>query len=293
MSDLGTASPPVVPAIAVPSRRRRWLRRDWALTIALALVAVYVIVAIAAPLLAPDQPNAQSLTETLQAPSGAHLLGTDEYGRDVLSRLLYGIRSSMAIGALVAIVAGFGGLVLALCAGYLGGLVDVVISRVIDVGLAFPTLVLALALITALGVGVRSTTIALIIGFVPFYARVLRSTVLRIRQEGFVESARVTGVPPARIVTRHVIPNLFGPLLVQQTMVFAYAILNEAGLSFVGLGVQSPTASLGNMIASGQTHALDAPWLTVAPGLATAIIIITLLFIGDALRDAADPLTVR
>lgn len=269
------------------------LRSDPLLAIALFVFACYVIVAVAAPVLIPHDPNAQQLRDVLGGSSGSHLLGTDEYGRDVLSRLLLGVRSSMIVGAVVALVSSAGGLLLGLVSGYLRGVVDFVISRIVDVGLAFPTLVLSLALISAIGVGTRSTVIALSLGFIPFSARVLRSAVLRVRQEGFIESANVTGVHPARIVIRHVLPNLVGTLAVQTTMVFAYALLGEAGLSFIGLGVQPPTPSLGNMIASGQVHALEAPRLTVAPGMAAAIIIMVLLFIGDALRDAADPLTVR
>jgi peptide/nickel transport system permease protein len=269
------------------------IRTDRVLAVALVVAACYVVVALAAPVLTPEDPNAQHLLATLQGPSGAHLLGTDEYGRDELSRLLLGVRSSMLVGAIVALISSVGGLIVGLVSGYLRGPVDVVLSRIVDVGLAFPTLVLSLALISALGPGARSTVIALTLGFIPFSARVLRSAVLRLRQEGFIESARVTGVHPGRIVLRHVLPNLVGTLAVQTTMVFAYALLGEAGLSYVGLGVQPPTPSLGNMIAAGQVHALQAPRLTVAPGLAAAIIIMTLLFIGDALRDAADPLTVR
>jgi peptide/nickel transport system permease protein len=269
------------------------IRADPLFAIALLVFAGYVIVAVAAPVLVPHDPNAQQLRDVLGGSSGSHLLGTDEYGRDVLSRLLLGVRSSMVVGAVVALVSSAGGLLLGLVSGYLRGVVDFVISRIVDVGLAFPTLVLSLALISAIGVGTKSTVIALSLGFIPFSARVLRSAVLRVRQEGFIESANVTGVHPARIVVRHVLPNLLGTLAVQTTMVFAYALLGEAGLSFIGLGVQPPTPSLGNMIASGQVHALEAPRLTVAPGLAAAIIIMVLLFIGDALRDAADPLTVR
>jgi peptide/nickel transport system permease protein len=269
------------------------IRTDPAFAIALFLFACYVVVAVAAPVLVPHDPNAQQLRDILRGPSGSHLLGTDEYGRDMLSRLLLGVRSSMVVGAVVALISSAGGLLLGLVSGYMRGVVDFVISRIVDVGLAFPTLVLSLALISALGVGSTSTMIALSLGFIPFSARVLRSAVLGLRQEGFIESAHVTGVHPARIVVRHVLPNLLGTLAVQTTMVFAYALLGEAGLSFIGLGVQPPTPSLGNMIASGQVHALEAPGLTVAPGLAAAVIIMTLLFIGDALRDAADPLTVR
>jgi peptide/nickel transport system permease protein len=269
------------------------LRGDWIVSIAFVVVVAFVIIALFAPWLAPHDPYTQRLQEILRPPSGKHLLGTDGYGRDELSRLIIGIRSSMLIGVIVAVTSTLLGLILALVSGYLGGVVDFVISRIIDVGLAFPTLVLSLALISAIGVGAKGTVIALILGFIPFTARVLRSAVLSVRQEAFIESARVTGVHPARIVLRHVLPNLIGTTTVQTTMVFAYAILGEAGLSYVGLGVQAPTPSLGNMIANGQTQILEVPRLTVIPGLAVAIIIMALLLIGDKLRDASDPLTVR
>lgn len=271
----------------------RRIRRDWVALAACVIVLGYIVIALGAPWLTPQSPYTQHLQQILQAPSGQHLLGTDGFGRDELSRLLLGIRSSVAIGAVVAVSSTIAGLVLALVAGYLQGAIDFVISRVIDVGLAFPTLVLSLALITAMGVGAKGTVVALVLGFIPFTARVLRSAVLKVRQEGFIESARVTGVHPVRIVLRHVLPNLLGTVTVQTTLVFAYAILGEAGLSYVGLGVQAPTPSLGNMIADGQTQILQVPRLTIAPGIAVAVIIMCLLIIGDALRDAADPLTVR
>jgi peptide/nickel transport system permease protein len=269
------------------------LRGDLIVTFAFVVVLIFVIVAVSAPWITPYSAYTQRLQEILQPPSAKHWLGTDGYGRDELSRLFLAIRSSMAIGVIVAVVSTIFGLFLALVSGYLGGVVDFVISRIIDVGLAFPTLVLSLALITAIGVGAKGTVIALILGFIPFTARVLRSAVLSVRQEAFIESARVTGVHPARIVLRHVLPNLLGTTTVQTTMVFAYAILGEAGLSYVGLGVQAPTPSLGNMIANGQTQILEVPRLTVIPGVAVAVIIMALLLIGDKLRDASDPLTVR
>lgn len=268
-------------------------RGDWIVAIACVVVLIYLVIAVGARWLMPYDPDAQQLQEILQPPSFAHPLGTDGYGRDELSRLFLAIRSSVLIGVIVAAVSSFFGLVLALVSGYLGGVVDFVISRIIDVGLAFPTLVLSLALISAIGVGAKGTVIALILGFIPFTARVLRSAVLSLRQEAYIESARVTGVHPVKIVLRHVLPNLVGTTTVQTTMVFAYAILGEAGLSYVGLGVQPPTPSLGNMIAAGQTQILEVPRLTVVPGTTAAIIIMALLLIGDALRDASDPLTVR
>ncbi|MGX7678581.1 ABC transporter permease [Jatrophihabitans sp. DSM 45814] len=286
MADPNTVTPPRAGVL-------RRIAGDWIVCIASVIVLCYIIIALTSQWWLPESPYTQHLEDILKPPSRQHLLGTDGFGRDELSRLLLGIRSSMTIGAIVAVVSTLVGLLLALISGYLRGPVDLVLSRLIDVGLAFPTLVLSLALITAIGVGAKGTVIALVLGFIPFTARVLRSAVLRVRQEGFIESAQVTGVHPGRIVIRHVLPNLLGAITVQTTMVFAYAILGEAGLSYVGLGVQAPTPSLGNMIASGQTQILEVPRLTIAPGIAVAVIIMSLLLIGDALRDAADPLTVR
>lgn len=285
----------VASEVSVAPRRSAWarVRTDRAVDVALGILAIYVIVAVAAPVLMPDNPNTQNLEQILQGPSAAHWLGTDQFGRDELSRVMMGIQTSMMIGAIVAAASTLGGLVLGIAAGYLRGFVDFALSRLVDVGLAFPTLVLSLALISAIGVGTEGTVIALVLGFIPFTARVLRSAVLHVRQESYIESARVTGVHPVRIVTRHVLPNLLGTLTVQTTLVFAYAILSEAGLSYVGLGVQPPTPSLGNMISDGQAQVLQVPRLTLVPGIAVAVIIMTLLFIGDALRDTADPLTVR
>jgi peptide/nickel transport system permease protein len=260
-----------------PTQRVVW-------TVLLLLLAT----AAGAGVLAPADPNAQDLLHILRPPAAGHLLGTDTYGRDEFSRLLYGLRSSLLVGAATTAGVAVIGISLGLVAGYARGLTDVLISRVVDVGLALPALVLALALITAMGAGLRSTIIALTAGYAPYLARVARSLALRLRAEAYVESARVTGVPGWRIAVRHVLPNMLGPSVVQLTLIFAFAVVGEAGLSFVGLGVQPPSASLGNMLADGADHTLDAPLLGIAPGLVIALMLVTLLFAGDGLRDALD-----
>ncbi|MEO3796207.1 ABC transporter permease [Nonomuraea sp. B10E15] len=253
------------------------------------LLAVFVLVAATAPLLAPYDPHAQDLRNTLMPPGPGHLLGTDDFGRDQLSRLCYALRSSLLISLATTAAVAAAGIPLGLLAGYARGLANVLIARAIDVGLALPSLVLALGLIAALGAGVRSTVIALAVGYTPYLARVVRGVVLRVRQEEYVESARVSNVPPWRIAVRHVVPNTLGVTSVQLTLIFAFAVIGEAGLSFVGLGVQPPTASLGNLLADGSAHSLDLPILTVAPGLVIAVLVIALLFAGDGIRDALDP----
>lgn len=285
-----TVAPPAAEAVAAP--RPSFLRRLLSSTgqrIAWAIVALLVLAAVAAPLLAPHEPNAQDLRNTLQPPGGGHLLGTDDFGRDQLSRLFYALRSSLFIGLATTAGVALIGLPVGLLAGYARGALDVVVARVIDVGLALPSLVLALGLIAAMGAGMQSTIIALVAGYAAYLARVVRSVVLQVRQEEYVESARVTGVRPWRIVLRHVLPNVLGATTVQLTLIFAFAIVGEAGLSFVGLGVQPPSASLGNMLAEGANYTLEAPALAVAPGVVIAVLLMALLFAGDGLRDAADP----
>lgn len=285
-----TAAPPAAEAVA--ARRPSFLRRLLSSTgqrIAWAIVALLVLAAVAAPLLAPYEPNAQDLRNTLQPPGGGHLLGTDDFGRDQLSRLFYALRSSLFIGLATTAGVALIGLPVGLLAGYARGALDVVVARAIDVGLALPSLVLALGLIAAMGAGMQSTIIALVAGYAPYLARVVRSVVLQVRQEEYVESARVTGVRPWRIVLRHVLPNVLGATTVQLTLIFAFAVVGEAGLSFVGLGVQPPSASLGNMLAEGANYTLEAPALAVAPGVVIAVLLMALLFAGDGLRDAADP----
>ena len=265
------------------------LRRNRVLAAAFLALGLYVVVAVAAPLLAPHDPNVQNLRATLAAPSANHLLGADEYGRDLLSRLLYGTRSSMIVGAAVVLFSALVGLVLGILAGYRGGFVDDLIMRSSDIMMAFPFLVLALGLIAALGAGLGSTIIALTAAFAPIYVRIVRGSVLQIRQEAYVDAARVMGVGPLRIALRHVVPNVMGSVLVQGALTFAFAVLAEASLSFVGLGIPPPAASFGNIIAAGRDYMTQAPWIATLAGVSIVVVVLALLVIADGLRDVIDP----
>ena len=257
--------------------------------IGLTLVILTVTAALLAPWVAPYDPAAQSLALRLEGPTAGHLLGLDELGRDVWSRLLAGARISLAVGLVVVGVSASVGLVVGAVAGYVGGVVDEVISRVIDILLAFPGILLAIALVAVLGPSLVNVVLALsAIGWVG-YARLVRGQVLKARELEFVQAARALGAGPARLLTRHLIPTAIPALVVQATLGMAGAILSEAALSFLGLGVQPPTPSWGTMINGGRVHLIDAPHLTVFPGIAIAMLVLGFNFLGDGLRDRLDP----
>jgi peptide/nickel transport system permease protein len=252
-------------------------------------VALLVLVALAGPLVAPYPFDAQLLEERLERPSLAHPLGLDELGRDVLSRLLVGARVSVAVGLAVVGIAGSFGTLLGALAGAIGGRADAALLRAVDVFLAFPGILLAIALVAVLGPALDHVVLALVaIGWVS-YARLARGQVLQLREQEFVLAARAAGVPTARIVLRHLLPNILPVMLVQASLGLAGAILAEASLSFLGLGIQPPTPSWGAMINAGRGHLLDAPHLTLAPGLAILLSVLALNFLGDALVDRLDP----
>ena len=265
------------------------MRQNPLLGVSLVVFAIYVFIGAAAPVLAPYDPNIQNLRATLAPPTSLNLLGADEYGRDLLSRLIYGTRSSMIVGAAVVVCSALIGLVLGILSGYRGGFLDDLIMRSSDVMMAFPFLVLALGLIAALGAGLGSTIIALTAAFAPIYVRIVRGCVLQIRQEAYVDAARIMGVRPARIALRHVVPNVMGPVLVQGALTFAFAVLAEASLSFVGLGIPPPDASFGNIIAAGRDYIAQAWWISTLAGISIVIVVLALLVIADGLRDAIDP----
>ena len=265
------------------------IRQNPLLVASLIVFAIYIFVGAAAPVLAPYDPNIQNLRATLAPPTSLNLLGADEYGRDLLSRLIYGTRSSMIVGAAVVVCSALIGMVLGILSGYRGGFLDDLIMRSSDVMMAFPFLVLALGLIAALGAGLGSTIIALTAAFAPIYVRIVRGCVLQIRQEAYVDAARIMGVRPARIAVRHVVPNVMGPVLVQGALTFAFAVLAEASLSFVGLGIPPPDASFGNIIAAGRDYIAQAWWISTVAGISIVIVVLALLVIADGLRDAIDP----
>ena len=259
--------------------------------VGLIIVLVAVLAAVFGPALTPYDPAAQTLSARLDPPSRAHPFGLDELGRDILSRVLAGARISFLVGLTVVSVSSVIGTLLGTVAGYFGGVVDDVIGRVIDVLLAFPGLLLAIALVAVLGPSLGNVLFALtVIGWVG-YARLVRGQVLRAREFEYVQAARALGAPTARILWRHVVPTAMPAVVVQATLGMAGAIIGEAALSFLGLGVQPPTPSWGTMLNGGRAHLLDAPHLTIFPGLAIAVLVLGFNFLGDGLRDATDPKT--
>lgn len=255
----------------------------------LAIVIVAVLAATLGPILTPYDPSSQELSHRLEGPSAAHPLGLDELGRDILSRLLSGARISLLVGLAVVSISSVVGMLLGSIAGYFGGVVDDVISRVVDVLMAFPGILLAIALVAVLGPSLTNVVLALsVIGWVG-YARLVRSQALRAREFEFVQAARALGAGSPRIVLRHVLPTALPAVVVQATLGMAGAIIAEAALSFLGLGVQPPTPSWGTMLDAGRSHLFDAPHLTIFPGLAIALLVLGFNFLGDGLRDRVDP----
>lgn len=256
-----------------------------------AIVAVVVVVALAAPLLATHDPNAQQLEQRLIGPgsAGGHLLGTDEFGRDVWSRLLYGARVSLQAGVIAVGVGAVGGLLLGLLGGYLGGWVDMLVGRVFDILMSFPNILLALAIVAALGPSLRNTIVAIGIATIPRFGRVMRSAVISIRARDYVEAAEAIGSSSASVMIRHIMPNVLSPLIVVSTLGIATAILIEATLSFLGLGVPPPTPTWGSMINGGKQYLQLAPWISTFAGLATMFAVLGFSLLGDGLRDVLDP----
>jgi ABC-type dipeptide/oligopeptide/nickel transport system permease subunit len=255
----------------------------------LVIITALVVAALFAPRLAPYDPTEQRLERMLQPPGGAHLLGTDDLGRDILSRILYGARVSLLVGVLSVGISLLAGVSLGLVAGYRGGWVDEVVMRVMDGLLAFPALVLALAITAALGPSLRNAMIAIGIVGIPGFARLVRGQVLSLRAQEYVEAARAAGLGDGRIVARHILPGTLAPIIVHASLRVAFAVLAEAGLSFLGLGTQPPTPSWGSMLNGGREYLEMAPWLSVAPGVAIFVTTLSFNFLGDALRDALDP----
>lgn len=253
------------------------------------VVLLFVVMAAAAPLLAPYQPNATSWTAIRRAPSWLHWMGTDENGRDVLSRVIYGARASMTAGVLSALIAACIGVPLGLFAGLARGLVDAVIGRLTDAMLSVPFLILAIALAAFLGPSLRNAMVAIGIAAAPAFVRVARGAAIDTATNDYVEAARALGNPPWRVAVRHVLPNIVPPVMVQTTLAIAVAIVAEASLSFLGLGQQPPAASWGSMLNSAQRFMTQAPWLALFPGLAVFLAVLAFNLLGDGLRDALDP----
>lgn len=253
------------------------------------VLVIVALLAILAPWVAPYDPLATSFTTVRKAPSAAHWFGTDEVGRDLLSRVIWGARASLSAGVIAVSIAVFAGVPIGMLAGYAGGRVDAVIGRLTDAMLAIPFLILAIALAAFLGPSLGNAMIAIGVTATPIFVRLSRGQVLAARAEDWVEAARAVGNPPARILLRHILPNILPPVMVQATLAVAAAIIAEASLSFLGLGQQPPAPSWGSMLNTAQRFLTQAPWMAIFPGLAIFLTVLAFNLFGDGLRDALDP----
>lgn len=254
-----------------------------------AIFLLVVIFAIFAPWLAPHPPAEIVMSDRLMAPGLDHPMGTDKFGRDIFSRVLYGARISLMVGVCVVLLAALIGAPIGLLSGYFGGRIDTVLMRVSDVFLAFPPLLLPIAITAALGTGLWNAMIALAVSWFPWYARIMRGAAMRVRKELYIDAARTMGVSHFRIMLRHVTPNSLTPIIVQGSMDFGYAILAAASLSFIGLGARPPTIEWGLMAAAARTQFLDHWWTALCPGLAIFLTVLAINLVGDGLRDVLDP----
>lgn len=271
-------------------RRRVWhlVSKNGLAVGGFAIIALLIFVSLFAPALAPDDPGAVHILDRLKAPDADHLMGTDEFGRDIYSRVLYGARVSLLISSQVVLAAGIVGAMLGLFAGYFLGATDFVVMRIVDGLMAFPALLLSLAIMAALGPNTVNLIIALSIVYVPGFARLTRNAVLAIRELEYVEASRAIGAGHLRIMFAHVLPNCLSPLIVQATVVFGYAILSEAALSFLGFGAPSK-ASWGAILSDGRDWVFNAPWISIYPGIAISLFVLGANLAGDGLRDILDP----
>jgi len=289
------ASATVALGAAIPasdSRLRRTVRRllrQPASVVAGLIILAFIVVAIGAPWIAPYDPAKANFLLVRKAPSVAHWFGTDEVGRDVLSRIIWGARSSLLAGAVPVVMALFVSVPLGVLSGYAGGWVDMVIMRVTDALLAIPYLIVAIALAAFLGPDLWNAMIAIAIASVPIFLRLSRAAAMAARAEDYVEAARAVGSSHLRIAFRHILPNMLPPLLVQASVMAAHAVIAEASLSFLGLGQQPPAPSWGSMLNAAQRHMAAAPWMAVAPGAVIFVLVVAINVFGDGLRDALDP----
>jgi peptide/nickel transport system permease protein len=268
--------------------RRVFLSRG-VVVFGLVVILIFIVMAIFAPLLAPYNPYKQYLDQNLLTPSSAHLLGTDQFGRDILSRIIYGSRNSLMIGVFAVGISAIIGMSIGLFSGYFGGWVYTIFMRFIDTLMCFPMILLALLIAALLGGGVKNVVISLGIALLPGYARLMCAQVLSVRENDYILAAHAMGVNNLRIMIRHILPNCFPPLIVLITMQLGSAILAEAGLSFLGVGVEPPASAWGTMISDGRLYMLTNPYLTVSPGVALMLVVFSFNMVGDGLRDALDP----
>lgn len=267
---------------------RRFARRRAAL-LGVAIVLGFIVLALGAPWIAPLDPIATSWGAIRKAPSAAHWFGTDEIGRDVLSRVIWGTRASLLAGVVSVSISLMLGVPIGLAAGFMGGAVDTVISRITDAFLACPFLILAIALAAFLGPSLSNAMIAIGVSATPIFVRLTRAQVINVKVEDYIEAARAVGNPPWRIALRHVLPNITAPLIVQATLAIAAAVIAEASLSFLGLGQQPPAPSWGSMLNTAKNYVDNAPWIAIWPGLSIFLLVLAFNLVGDGLRDALDP----
>jgi peptide/nickel transport system permease protein len=279
----------IAPRVSEFRRMRRVFLSRGLVVFGMIVILVLIIIAIFAPLLAPYDPYEPDLPSKLLQPTKEHLLGTDSLGRDTLSRIIYGTQTSLMIGLIVVAVAAIIGMSLGLIAGYFGGWTYTIIMRCIDALMAFPMILLALVIAALLGGGIRNVIIALTIGLIPVYARLMCGQVLTVKENEYVLAGRALGASNLRIMMRHLLPNCFPPLIVLMTMMLGSTILAEAGLSFLGIGVEAPLAAWGSMVSDGRHYLLQIPILSFAPGFAIMLVVFAFNMVGDGLRDALDP----
>jgi peptide/nickel transport system permease protein len=290
-----SAALPVRPIATVPAQagpwRRAWrrLRRRRAAMVGLLIVLGFIAMAVFAPWIAPYDPIETSWSAIRKAPSAAHWFGTDDIGRDVLSRVVWGAQASLLAGVVSVSISLMLGVPVGLAAGFLGGTADGLISRITDAFLACPFLILAIAMAAFLGPSLSNAMIAIGISATPIFVRLTRAQVLNVKVEDYIEAARAVGNPPWRIALRHVLPNVTAPLIVQATLAIAAAVIAEASLSFLGLGQQPPAPSWGSMLNTAKNYMDNAPWMAIWPGLSIFLLVLAFNLLGDGLRDALDP----
>jgi peptide/nickel transport system permease protein len=295
VAELAKNTADIKPIIAeeklTPPWKEAWLSfcKNRLALIGLGIVIFFIIIAIIAPLIAPYGYKDQNLVERLQAPSSEHWFGTDDFGRDIFSRIVYGARISLWVGFFSVLGSVIFGTMLGIIAGYYGRWVDAIISRIFDIMLAFPSILLAIAVVAILGPSLQNALIAIAVINIPNFGRLVRSKVLSVKQEEYIMAARAVGMKDSRILFRHILPNSVSPVIVQATLAIATAIIEAAALGFLGLGAQAPEPEWGKMLSDSKQYLMQAPWTLFFPGVAIMLVVLGFNLMGDGLRDVLDP----